>query len=176
MISTRLAVSVDMPRIADLHVQSWQSTYKRQFSRERLHGDIRQELVRFWHSYEPSPADIIAVAEKSDTTKELLGFCAIWCKDTPYLDNLHVAPSAKGLGIGRTILAFASSELSKRGYNSLSLSVFSENERARVFYRRLQGVETEEYEQVILGRVVPSVRVCWTDLGPLARAMNPDRS
>ena len=170
MLVTRLARSEDFARIAQLHVLSWQSAYSEDFPAEHLAGGIAQRLDRFWRDYIPKPTDIVVVAEAETTQSKLSGFCAIWCDASPYLDNLHVAPTAKGQGVGRVILGYAAAELKRRGHTTLTLSVFESNHAARKFYRRCGGEEVGRYDQDIFGQKVPSVDVTWSDLSPLLRA------
>jgi len=54
-----------------------------------------------------------------------------------YLEDLYVAESARGLGIGRAIMARLARLVDERGYARLDLSVLNWNP-ARAFYERLE--------------------------------------
>ncbi|MEM8811459.1 MAG: GNAT family N-acetyltransferase [Pseudomonadota bacterium] len=167
MVSIRPAIPSDIDRIAQLHAASWQSAYAGDFSTDRLNGSLTRELMALWDRYESKPTDIVLVAENDDPSRPLLGFCAIWCEETPYLDNLHVLPNAKGRGIGRSLLAEAAAELKRRGFTTLYLTVFETNAAARKFYASLEGREVAVFVDDIFGDPVPSVKVVWDELSAL---------
>lgn len=70
--------------------------------------------------------------------------------------GLAVAPDARGLGIGSTLLDAAEAEARRRGARKLCLNVFATNERARRLYERhgfvVEGVNRAEF--VIEGRTI----------------------
>lgn len=163
----RPATAADLPRIAALHAESWQAAYAGEFPKARLEGEIREQLLQKWAAYQPQPGDILLLAEHAGTPAKLLGFCAVWCRPEPYLDNLHVSPAAQGLGTGSALFRAAVRQLLAQGQQSLSLTVFQSNQKARAFYAGLQGTETGELELDVFGTLVPSVTVVWPDLSRL---------
>ena len=58
-----------------------------------------------------------------------------------YLDNIAVRPSAKGTGIGRTLLELAESEARKHGYGSIYLATHELMHENRALYSRVGYVE-----------------------------------
>lgn len=63
---------------------------------------------------------------------------------------LAVAGDVEGRGIGRRLLAAAERWARDRGYRRLTLSVFTENRRAKQFYEREQWMpELETYYKII---------------------------
>ncbi len=158
----------DLPAIGSVHVRSWQSAYANVLPPDRLQEDIARALKEGWAQYRHDRNDLVLVARSAGDRTILLGFCAIWCRPEPYLDNLHVAPEAGGRGIGRALLQAAASHLVARGHTGLSLTVFQANNRARFFYARLGGLESEAPPQMVFGEIVPCVAVSWPDLATLA--------
>ena len=175
-LSIRLAEPSDFPSIGQLHALSWQSAYGENFSPERLYGDLSRHLQRFWNQHQVRSTDIIMVAESTGEEPRLLGFCAIWCRDAPYLDNLHVNPADKGIGVGRALLAAAARELTARGHGSLWLSVFETNRSARAFYARMGGTEAGTFDEDVYGEPVRSMKVVWNDLSTLMGVSQPRQS
>ena len=78
------------------------------------------------------------------------------------LDNLHVAPSVRGRGIGSQLLAAVLSRADRRGASRLCLWVFATNHGARRFYQREGGMEglrrTEVFDEATR---VEEVQVRW---------------
>ncbi|MHA1152222.1 MAG: GNAT family N-acetyltransferase [Alphaproteobacteria bacterium] len=54
-----------------------------------------------------------------------------------YIQDLYVSEAARGLGLGRRLLADAAAISRARGGSYLRLSVESENDRAQAFYQRI---------------------------------------
>jgi len=51
-----------------------------------------------------------------------------------HLEAIVVAPEARGMGLGRTLLQHTEDAVSERGAHSLSLHVFNKNQRAKSLY------------------------------------------
>lgn len=54
-----------------------------------------------------------------------------------YLDNVAVRPSAKGTGVGRTLLELAETEAKRHGYTSVCLATHELMHENRALYRRI---------------------------------------
>lgn len=75
-----------------------------------------------------------------------LGFCAI---REGQLDQLFVAPEARGLGLARTLLADGEARLVAKGIRRPSLLCVIENLRARRFYEREGWIDLGVQEEVL---------------------------
>ena len=53
-----------------------------------------------------------------------------------FIDDLYLVPAARGMGLGRALLAFAVGEAEKLGIRMLHLEVEPGNDRAHDLYRR----------------------------------------
>ncbi len=58
-----------------------------------------------------------------------------------YLDNVAVRPSAKGTGVGRTLLELAEAEARKHGYSSVYLATHELMHENRALYARIGYME-----------------------------------
>ncbi|WP_349357499.1 GNAT family N-acetyltransferase [Stappia sp.] len=163
----RPAKPPDHAAIAALHIRSWQAAYAGTLPDAVLARDVPEGLTARWHSYTPQDRDLVLVARDAAADGPLLGFAAVWCRPQPYLDNLHVAPAARGRGVGRALMREIARHLTARGEHTLSLMVFEDNRSARAFYARLGGRETDRCDERPFGHRVTGVRVAWDDLTAL---------
>ena len=159
----RTATKADLPEIASLHIQSWRNAYAEVLPKDFLGDPIEREFTRYWHDIDLGDEDVVMVAEDDD----LLGFIAVWCRPTPYIDNLHVKPSLRSKGIGSALLISAVEELLARGHKTAYLWVFTRNQKAVRFYERMGGIVAEKAPQDIFGYSIPSLKIQWKDLATL---------
>ena len=156
----RRAIKKDLPEIASLHIQSWRNAYAEVLPKEFLGNPIEREFTRYWYNIDIGDEDVVMVAENDD----LLGFIAVWCRPTPYIDNLHVKPSLHSKGIGSTLLISAAEELLTRGHKTAYLWVFTSNQKAVRFYELMGGVTTGNTPQNIFSYSISSLKIEWKDL------------
>lgn len=128
--------------------------------RDFLGDPIEREFTRYWHDIDIRTEDVVLVAEDD----RLLGFIAVWCRPTPYIDNLHVRPSVRSKKIGTALLTSAAGELLTQGHKTAYLWVFETNQQAVRFYERLGGLATGKTPQNIFGYSIPSLKIEWKDL------------
>ncbi|MCU0635934.1 MAG: GNAT family N-acetyltransferase, partial [Gemmatimonadaceae bacterium] len=81
------------------------------------------------------------------------------------IDNLHVLPAARGLGLGRSLLQGVVRALATHATSpALHLHVFDANVPARAFYARMGGVEVERFVKPSPdGHEYPEWLVAWPD-------------
>ena len=92
----RCATQSDFSEIAAIQAESWKDVYSDVLPAWFLAGQIDRDLARHWREIEIQKEDIILVAEQGS----LVGFAAVWCRPTPFIDNLHVRPSHRSKKIG----------------------------------------------------------------------------
>jgi len=159
-VKIRHAIKTDLPEIAGLHIESWRNAYPGILPMEFLGDPVEREFTRYWHDIDIRTEDVVLIAED----KGLLGFIAVLCRPTPYIDNLHIKPSLRSRGIGSALLKSAAKELLAREQKTAYLWVFETNQQAIRFYERLGGVKMEEAPQDIFGYKIPSLKIAWKDL------------
>lgn len=107
----RKAINSDFDSIANLHIESWQNSYSDVLPSEFLESKIIPSLKEHWRNIKISDDDVVLIAEK----REIIGFIAVWCRPTPFIDNLHVKPSHRSHNVGTTLMKAAAEELIKKG-------------------------------------------------------------
>lgn len=165
----RQASQHDAAAIAKLHADSWRSAYRGILSDDYLANRVNAERVALWHDRFAASAVkpmFVIVAATGDV---LEGFACIFPQEDPifgsFLDNLHVAPSRTGQGIGKLLLAESARHLLSIGkVGGLYLWVMEQNKRARQFYARAGAVEVEtKVLPMPDGGRHPEVRCYWPD-------------
>lgn len=159
----RRATQSDLQDIVAIHVESWKDTYAHVLPAEFMVGKIDRVLARHWHEADIRDEDLVLVAEED----ALVGFAAIWCRPSAFIDNLHVKPSRRSQKLGSALMKAAADELVAKGHKTAYLWVFESNKRAIRFYERLGGMQTERAPKDIFGHPVPSRKIEWDDLAPI---------
>jgi ribosomal protein S18 acetylase RimI-like enzyme len=142
-MNLRAATPNDVEAIAALHAQSWRQNYRGAYLDAYLDGDVVSERLAVWTDRvaHPEPTDSTIVAAQDG---ELLGFAhtkfdddAVW---GALLDNLHVVPDHKRLGIGTSLMAeTARTVLARPAPTGLYLWVLEQNTAAQAFYTARGG-------------------------------------
>lgn len=166
MIQYRTAGPADADAIALLHTRSWRESYRGSFSDAFLDGELPDERLRVWRDrLDPAPRNqLVQLALEG---RELVGFvCAYGAHDDrwgSFVDNLHVAATAKRAGVGTSLMRQAGAWLA-HSYPGLGvyLWVLESNASARRFYERLGGRNAGVSVMETHGRaVVRSCRYAW---------------
>ena len=108
--------------------------------RDHLEDDVTRHIGP-WAASEamlreaiPRARDDVQVVESAG---EIVGF--VWVEDRDdclYLEELHVVESARGAGLGRTLMEEVGRKARQRGHREVRLSVFSDSPGVS-FYKRL---------------------------------------
>ena len=140
----------DLDAIANLHAKSWQETYKDILASSYLENNVLEDRYAIWNQRlkAPSESQLILIA-KDEVKDEVAGFICIETnirekKAGILLDNLHVAESFKGKGIGKKLILNALSHLDNLESIGLYLEVLAENKAAIRFYEKLGGIKADE--------------------------------
>ncbi|MEM6317802.1 MAG: GNAT family N-acetyltransferase [Bacteroidota bacterium] len=151
MISYQSATTNDLTAIAALHAKSWQENYRGILTDTYLDDKVEQERLSIWSKRFQQPSDNQYVLAAKENGK-LVGFTCLYGGDCDQygtlLDNIHVAQSEKGKGIGQQLMTLAGKWAATHYPNQgLYLWVFASNEKAKGFYTKLGGqlVETVPY-------------------------------
>ena len=176
----RDATPADADAIAQLHALSWRTAYRGILTDDYLDKIAEHDRRLDWRtrfSEGDAGTRLVRLAIDDDL---LVGFmCAYLDRDEQggaLLDNLHIHPDTKGLGVGRMLMAQAVAwVLEHRPSSSLHLWVYEANHAARGFYERFGGVTVERIVQRACdGRDLPFMRYAWGDLPALKKALGAD--
>jgi len=155
----------DAEAVAALHAWNWRTAYRGIFPDHYLDEEVDAERLAHWRARlgEPSAAERVLLAESEEG---LAGFvCTVADAEPPWgllVDNLHVAQSAQGMGLGVRLLESAAALADMRG-TGMFLFVYAANASARVFYARRGGAEVERFEVFLTGTATTeTIRVAWT--------------
>ncbi len=162
----RAATIDDYRPIAQLHADSWRTTYRGIFKDEYLDEHVLHDRIGIWRERLTMPKgnQHVLIAEEHSS---LLGFiCAYGNEDTrwgTFIDNLHVVSARKRQGIGRRLLTEIA-RWSNHHYPDagLYLGVLAPNTAARRFYEALGATNRESclWEPPGGGEVV-DLRYAW---------------
>lgn len=163
----------DLPRIANLHIASWQDAYRGILPQSFLDETVPQVLSAHWQVL-PQGDWIVTVARDGDTMQGFIAVDLLHEGEGAYVDNLHSHPAMRGQGTGRRLLADTARQLILRGETRMWLTVLADNAPSRGFYRAMGGVEGPVSEEDMFGLTVRSLPVSWTDLPSLASLERAD--
>ncbi len=141
-VQIRLAGPADADGVAGVHAASWRSAYRGIFSDAYLDADILPERRAHWRECldtKPSADCGVLVAIEDGVC---VGFVCIRLDADPLwgplVDNFHVRPERKGMGIGQALLAEGARWVCARGtYDRWHLWVIEANTPAQQVYEHL---------------------------------------
>jgi putative acetyltransferase len=137
-LAIRTARGDEIEEARRLTNRSWLTTYAPLIGEAATRDIIadRHSSERFFSQAEAALADgtkaTFLIAEKDGA---IVGHCHVFEADGRYVDRLHVAPEAKGRGIGRALLRHVET-LQSPGVR-LWLTVLEGNDEAMAFYERV---------------------------------------
>lgn len=136
----RVATVDDATGIGQVHVRSWQHTYRGHMPQEHLDGLQPEQRAAGWRRYlqrDDRDGEEVFVAEDDGN---IAGFAAVGRSrddDLPTsgeLRAIYVDPECLGLGYGRELMKGALDLLRRGDYADALLWVLAGNERAQRFY------------------------------------------
>ncbi len=163
----------DADLIADLHIDSWRATYAGILPDVYLRHGIVTERRAYWQKalHAKVAGDLVLLVVRQGIA---LAFAAVLADHEPdcdaYIDNLHVHPKHKGLGLGTVMMGAMAERLVGRGARSACLWVFDDNRSALDFYVRLGGVADRHGFDDFAGGRAAHTRLVWRDLRVLLDA------
>jgi ribosomal protein S18 acetylase RimI-like enzyme len=138
-VTVRPATAADAARIAQVHVESWQTAYRGLVPQSILDGLSIERRSEFWSRRLLEPGEARTWLGEQDG--EIVGFVATARPSDPELppgtaevESIYLLAQSRGLGLGRLLLNTATRDLVERGFGSAILWVFRANDRARSFY------------------------------------------
>lgn len=155
-MTIRPATPDDLPQIRALHLSNWCDAYRALLPADTLEVAAPRFLADRWA---PGALDRDRVWLACEGGA-ILGFLAARPEAAGhvFVDNLHVAPAARGRGLSRRLMARAGH---MAGTGPVWLTVLDGNHAARAVYARWGGVESAAFEAEFLGVTVRDRRVDW---------------
>lgn len=166
-VTIRPAEPQDQSAVATLHTANWQDAYRGLMPNDYLDGTLASDMQAAWAEKFIDMAAGRSCVLVAEWEGRLLGFIRIVPNADPrwghYIDNLHVAASMRGTGLGRSLFEAGAGWAVERGGNrGLYLFVYADNTAARAAYARWQGREVETFlDDAPHGGKIPAVRVAW---------------
>jgi ribosomal protein S18 acetylase RimI-like enzyme len=128
----------DAPAIATIHIQAWQAAYKDIIAADYLAALSIEQRTAMWQQKISKGGSTLLVAKQNHA---LLG----WLSYGPSRDQdasateaeiwaIYVASEVWSSGLGSALLLQAKTVLQARGFQTCSLWVFPQNDRAIKFY------------------------------------------
>jgi|SRR6185312_6750140 len=138
----RTATIADASAIAEIHVISWQTTYRGHMPDAVLDNLSIEERAQQWRERIEKSICEILVAEDKHKIVGFLSFCP--CRDedvdpkiTGEISAIYLLPEYKGRGLGLQLMTAALDILQQRHYQQVMLWVLAANQQARQFYEKL---------------------------------------
>jgi len=172
-ISIREATLADVAGIAEVHVDSWRTTYEGIISSHvlaRLSHSRRESLWREILSA-PPPSTLTLVAV--DAGDRVVGFANAGPGREPmeeYVGELYaiyILQDYQGRGVGTALMRGAVEHLLANGMGTMYVWVLSANP-SRLFYEALGGTPIGTKTVDIGGRLLEETAYGWSDIAPLA--------
>ncbi len=155
MIEYRHARADDAAALAALYRDSFADTFGHLYSVANLAIFMADKDIDYWDAALANTSTAIRVAMDGD---RMAGFAKLGQPSLPFdaggrraleLHNLYVLPDWKGQGIAQVLMDWTVQAARGEGAQDLWLSVFTDNHRARAFYRRYGFVDVKPYHFMV---------------------------
>jgi ribosomal protein S18 acetylase RimI-like enzyme len=169
----RRASAADADRMAEIHVQAYDETYRDIAPAEVFEGLTLERRQTQWRGFFAANNGL-APARVAEVGGETVGFCTGLAADggIGWIKTLYLLRKAQRTGLGRALMAAVLDDLTALGSRSVRLDVAEGNGPAEGFYRALGGEPVSR--QIDPGPIWKSVTLTyeWRDLDALARALH----
>lgn len=165
----RHANEQDAAGIANVHVNSWKTTYKGIVENRFLENLSAADRVESWRrklANMPEDEQLLVIADEDG---KVYGFMSYGTEreqkisDEGELYAIYLLKEIQGMGWGRELFARLKEFLQKNGYRSLLVWVLEGNS-AEHFYKHMGGQERRRKEIVIGGKTHTEVALLWSSI------------
>ncbi|GGF16275.1 N-acetyltransferase [Halobacillus andaensis] len=172
MAQLRVAKFEDAEQIANIHIQSWKSTYKDLIDEQDLSNITLENRVALWETILKSPINgqIAYVIENDDG--QVVGFVSGGKERTKKYSYdgeiyaIYMLDNYQRMGYGSMLLSTFAKAMKEVGYESLLVWVLTRNPSAK-FYKIL-GAKPVEAEEVTIGQgTYEETAYGWEDINEL---------
>ena len=169
-ITIRPATLDDAQAIAQIHMDSWRSTYRGLVSDDFLDGLRLEDRTARWEQRltDAHTREFAYVVE--DEAGQVVGFGSGALNTADHSDYhselraLHITQLYQGQGLGRRLTSYVARHLHEMGIDEMIVWVLSGNDRACRFYERLGGVYVTDRVEDFAGGSIPEVAYGWPDI------------
>jgi len=172
-MTIRPAVEEDIPRMAQVHVETWRTAYHGILADSFLDGLSCPKHEERHKRYLAKPGTVYFVAELPDDG--IVGFISGGPQrgqDVQYPGELYainILQQYRRQGTGSALVRQWAASLRHAGLNSASVWVLAENKPAVAFYRRLGARPLREQMIEIGGTSLCEIAYWWGDLNDLCQ-------
>jgi GNAT superfamily N-acetyltransferase len=165
----RPAMVEDAPAIAQVHVDSWRTTYKGIFPESLLDGLSVSDRARSWNEILTRPPARLVTLVACDGAGKVVGFVCGGAERTGQLGcdgELHAMYLLEGVqrrGLGALMIRRFARDLRSTGFNSMAVWVLARNPSRR-FYEALGGRLITQQEIERGGESYVEVAYGWSNL------------
>lgn len=159
----------DAAGIANVHVNSWKTTYKGIVDHSFLENLSAADRIEGWRrklANMPEDEQLLVIADEDGM---VYGFMSYGTEreqrisDEGELYAIYLLEEIQGMGWGRELFARLTEFLQKKGYRSLLVWVLEGNS-AEHFYKHMGGQERRRKEIVIGGKTHTEVALLWSSI------------
>ena len=143
----RPAVLADAAQIAQVHVDSWHTTYPGIFPPAAIAGHTLERRLALWtrHLTEASERHALFVAVQADTVVGFASLGAFRLQGPPIegegeLNAIYLLQRAQRQGLGRQLMQAGGAWLQRGGFKAMRCWVVRGNVSAEAFYMRQRGI------------------------------------
>ncbi|WP_404460703.1 GNAT family N-acetyltransferase [Sutcliffiella horikoshii] len=165
-IKIRKAILSDTKGIANVHVESWKTTYANIVPDEYLNNLTYESREQIWINSIPNGG--VYVAENNEG--EIVGFSSGGKERSGKYDGfdgelyaIYILKEYQGQGIGKALIQPIIDELIGMGLNTMLVLVLKDNV-SRLFYEALSGKKIDELEVQMAGKKLTEVVYGWENL------------
>lgn len=172
----RKAAKDDASGIAEVHVKSWQETYKDIVSQDYLDSLKVDDRKTLWEKSLSQSADTSPVFVAVNSEGEIVGFASFGKERSGKFEAegelyaIYILKEYQRGKLGLRLLQAGLDDLLKRQYHSMLVWVLADNE-SRKFYESLQPQKAGDEVVKIAGEELIEVAYLWKDLNLLHHVM-----
>ena len=170
----RLAQPSDAGHIARIHITTWRTTYPGSLPDRFLLNLSQPTQARRWLGLLRNKDAAHGTWVATTRNNTVIGFCSCGLQRTDLAGftgeffTLYLLDEARGIGLGRQMMAAMAAGMIEDGMDSAVVWVLANNP-ARWFYERMGGTRLAEGQSHFAGRTITEVAYGWRDIALLAR-------
>jgi GNAT superfamily N-acetyltransferase len=176
MVVIRRAVLGDSRAIAEVHVKSWQETYKGILDQNFLDNLKVESREKIWLEALNSKKEIKPVFAAETDEGQIVGFSSFGPERTKRfgadgeLYAIYLLEKYQGNQVGTKLFLAGVKELFKAGFSTVLVWVLADN-KSRQFYEKFYPEKANEEEITIAGTKCVEIAFVWRDIKGLINSL-----